>query len=174
MAETVTKTCPICFSVVDARAKKCPHCQSLLGFYKVVVAALVFVCLFGAIGFIALIAWATNSRPRSSRAGLPDVVTIVSSQRYFAPGYQNQSGKIATIVGSLRNDSDKILRHVDLEVRFYNAKNELIDLFEGSHHGPIKAQEETPFKISDNVNIHLPEADYATHKLVVKHAYSDK
>src|SRR5689334_13795754 len=41
MAETVSKTCPICYSAVDARAKKCSHCHSLLGIYKVVVPALV-------------------------------------------------------------------------------------------------------------------------------------
>jgi hypothetical protein len=30
----------------------------------------------------------------------------------------------------------------------------------------------TTFKISENANIHLPEADYATHKLIIKHAYA--
>jgi hypothetical protein len=174
MAATVTKTCPTCFSEIDARAKKCPQCLSPLGIYRLVAVLLVFVFLFGAIGFAGLIIWGTSSRRDYHEVDHPGDVKIATSQHYFAPGYQNQNGKNATIVGSLRNESDETLSSVDLEVRFYNAKNELIDLFEGSNVGPINAQEEMPFKISDNSHIHLPEAEYASHKIIAKHAYVDE
>jgi hypothetical protein len=174
MAATVTKTCPTCFSDIDARAKKCPQCHSPLGVYRLVAVLLVFVCLFGAIGFVVLIIWGASGRHYYQEVDHPGDVKIVSSQHYFAPGYQNQSGKNATIVGSLRNDSDEALTNVKLEVRFYNAKNELIDLFEGSIGGPMKAHEEMPFKVSDSSHIHLPEAEYASHKIIAKHAYVDE
>lgn len=135
---------------------------------------LVFVFLFGALGFVALIIWGTSGRHNYHEVDHPGDVKIVSSQHYFAPGYQNQSGKNATIVGSLQNDSDEVLTSVEFEVRFFNAKNELIDIFDSSHVGPIKAHEEMPFKVSDNSNIHLPEAEYASHKIITKHAYVDE
>src|SRR4051812_47688499 len=99
MAATVTKTCPTCFSEIDARAKKCPQCLSPLGVYRLVAVVLVFVFLFGAIGFAGLIIWSANVRPNHEQLDHPEDVTIISSQHYFAPGYQNQSGKNATIVG---------------------------------------------------------------------------
>src|SRR3954454_23829279 len=120
MAATVTKTCPTCFSEIDARAKKCPQCLSPLGIYRLVVVLLVFVFLFGALGFVGLILWGANGRHTYHEVDHPGDVTIVSSQHYFAPGYQNQNGKNATIVGSLRNDSDDALTNVEFEVRFYN------------------------------------------------------
>jgi hypothetical protein len=174
MAATVTKTCPTCFSEIDARAKKCPQCLSPLGIYRLVAVLVVFVFLFGAIGFVVAIIWGMSGRHSYHEVDHPDDVTIVSSQHYFAPGYQNQIGKNATIVGTLRNDSDEALTGVELEVRFYNAKNELIDLFESSSAGSIKAKEERPFKVSDSSHIHLPEAEYASHKIIAKHAYVDE
>ena len=136
MAATVTKTCPTCFSEIHARAKKCPQCLSPLGIYRLVAVLLVFVFLFVR-NWLRRPHHLGSERSAQLPAGdHPGDVKIVSSQHYFAPGYQNQSGKNATIVGSLRNDSDEALTNVELEVRFYNAKNELIDLFEGSHWWP--------------------------------------
>jgi hypothetical protein len=174
MAATVTKTCPTCFSEIDARAKKCPQCLAPLGVYRFVAVLLVFVFLFGGIGFLVLIIWGTSGPRNYRQLDHPGDIKIVTSQQYFVPESQNQNGKIATIVGSLQNDSDEVLSHVDLEVRFFNAKNEMIDVFDGSHSGPIKAHEEAPFKVNDNLNIHLPESEYASHKIIAKHAYVDE
>jgi hypothetical protein len=172
MAETVTKTCPICYSAVDARAKKCPHCHSLLGFYKVVAPAMVVVCIVGAFGFIALLIWAASPRPRHAYNDLAGNLKVASSKHYFAPSSNN--GTTTVIIGSLSNAGDQTLTQVEIETRFYNKQNELIDVFTDPYVGPITPHEETLFKITENANIHLPEADYATHKLIIKHAYADE
>jgi hypothetical protein len=166
-----TRLCPVCFSEIDARAKKCPQCHSPLGIYKFGAAVLVFIFVFGGIGFLALITWGL-SRPRKfETVNHAAEVKTVTSKTYFAPGAQN--GMVATIVGALRNDGNETIKSVYLEARFFNANNELIDVFDSSYMGSIKPREETPFKISDGANIHLPEREYASHKLIVKQAYAD-
>jgi len=170
MAETITKTCPICYSTVDARAKKCPHCHSLLGFYKVVVPAMVVFGIVGVFGFLALLVWAASPRYRYLRNDVAGSIKVVSSKHYFAPSSNN--GKTTVIIGSLSNAADQTLGSIEVEARFYNKENELIDLVSDSYVGPVGPHEEAPFKITESANIHLPEVDYATHKVIVKHAYA--
>jgi hypothetical protein len=172
MAETATKTCPICYSTVDARAKKCPHCHSLLGVYKVVIPAMVIVGMLGVFGFLALLIWAASPGPRHAPNNLASNLKVVSSKHYFAPSSNN--GTSAVIIGSLSNVGNQTLAHMEIEARFYNKQNELIDLFTEYHSDPLPPHEETPFKMNESTNIHLPEADYATHKLIIKHAYADE
>jgi hypothetical protein len=172
MAETITKTCPICYSTVDARAKKCPHCHSLLGFYKVLIPAMVCAGILGFFGFIAILIWAASPGPRPVPSDLAGNIKVVSSKHYFAPSSNN--GTTTVIIGSLSNTGDQTINSPEIEARFYNKENELIDLFTDSYFGRIAPHKETPFKITEIANIHLPEADYATHKLIIKHAYADE
>jgi hypothetical protein len=157
----------MCYSEIDARAKKCPHCNTLQGVYLLAP----FVLILGfAVCFIAVV-WLVGgprSRGWSNRA---NDVKVVSSRYYFAPGYMQ--GTSAIVVGKLRNEGDKSLRNAEMEVQFFNPKNELIDLVSGSFSGPVQPKEEAPFKVSDGSNIHLPEADYASHKIRVMNAYED-
>jgi hypothetical protein len=171
MAATLTRTCPVCFSDIDRRAKKCPQCHSPLGVYRFSAAILVLIFIFGALGFVVFITWAMSSRSSHQRPDHAAELKTVSSKSYFAPGAQN--GKVATIVGILRNEAKQTVTSAELEVRFFNEKHELVDVFTSSYNGSIKTQEEMPFKINDNVNIHLPEPDYSSHVLLVTHAYGD-
>jgi hypothetical protein len=170
MAETATKTCPICYSTVDARAKKCPHCHSLLGVYKVVVPAMVIVEVLGVFGFLAILIWAVSPGPRHAPNNLAGNLKVVSSKHYFAPS--SNDGKNAVIIGSLTNTGNQALNLIEIEARFFSKQNELIDLFTEFHTDPLPPHEETPFKMNESTNIHLPEADYATHKLIIKRAYA--
>jgi hypothetical protein len=126
--------------------------------------------MLGFFGCIAVLIWAASSGPRPVQNDLASNLKVVSSKHYFAPS--SNSGASAVIIGSLSNAGDKTLTQVEIEARFYNKQNELIDLFVDPYVGPVTPHEETPFKISESANIHLPETDYATHKLIIKHAYA--
>jgi hypothetical protein len=127
------------------------------------------LCL--AILFVGLIVFASSRRMRE-RTDRAEDVKIVSSQHYFAPS--STQGTSAVVIGTLRNDSDKSLDHIELEVQFFNPKDEMIDLISGSLYVDLTPKKELPFKISEGSNIHLPEAEYAAHKIRVMHAYESR
>lgn len=95
-------------------------------------------------------------------------IQVLSSERYFAPGYTQ--GKSTVLVGMIRNEGSATLDRVELEVQFLDGSGKLIDVFVSTISGPLKPREEKPFKITGD-NIHLPEADYNSHKLIVTGAY---
>ena len=170
MADTITKTCPLCYGTVDARAKKCPHCHSLLGPYRIAVPAMVIACIGALFASLVLLICAASARPPHKRDNLAANLKVITSKHYFAPSSNN--GTSTVIIGSLTNTGDQPLTYMEIEAQFYNKQNELIDLFSDFQTGPIAPHEEMPIKMSEGTNIHLPEADYATHKLIIKHAYA--
>ena len=144
MAETATKTCHICYSTIDARAKKCPHCHSLQGIYKFVAPVLVAICIVGIFSFIGILIWAGVPPSRHRNSDRDADVQIVSSKHYFAPS--SNSGKTTTIVGSLSNGSDRTIRNLDVEVRFYDTKDELIDVYTDNYYGAVRAAPGNPIQ----------------------------
>jgi hypothetical protein len=128
--------------------------------------------MLGIIGFTALLIFAaTSGRRRDMPCNRLGDIRVLSSDQYFAPGYHQ--GKSAVLIGMIRNEGTATLDAVELEVHFFDNSGKLIDVFAGTFSGPLKSHEEKPFKITGD-NIHLPESDYHSHKIIVVGAYEAK
>lgn len=172
MADSVTKSCPVCFSTIDARAKKCPHCYAMQGIYKFTIPFGVVVGLLSLIGFFTLLSWAAGPHRLQKRIDHISDAKVVSSKHYFAPS--TGTGELPILIATLSNESDHTITDLIYEVRFYNKQDELIDVIDGSHYDSIEPHEEIALKVTANTSAHLPESDYASHKLIIKHAYEDE
>ncbi len=62
------------------------------------------------------------------------------------------------------------LDQVSLEVQVFDENHQLIDSFRGSYGDRIEPGEEVSFKVADYRDIHLPEAQYKSHKVLVREA----
>jgi len=167
------KICKHCFTSIDARARKCPACHSLLGtraFWAPVIVLLLFgamlLMMVGAARLVEL------SRRRSTANHSSDV-TIIESNLHLAPQSSYRSAGEKTIhpmmVGWVRNDGLRQLGNVYLEGRIFNDKGDLIDVIQGYASSSLKPGEKCAFKITGD-EILRPESDYAKHTVVVTNA----
>ena len=176
-----TKPCSLCFNSIEARATKCPHCQSYLGVMR--FAALSAVIGLGLLLFVALI-WAllmefgihrelfSDSPDDVNHAGQ---VTIQSSEMFLRPkaDYRGNEGKAISVVARQRNDSHEVLGSVRLRVEVEKEDSVLVDSFGGSVYGPLNPGDSASFRVDSDNRIHLPEADYKKHTIIVRQATAD-
>jgi hypothetical protein len=172
MADAVTKSCPVCFGTIDARAKKCPHCHSPQGIYKFTIPFGIVVAILSLIGICTLLSWAAGPHGRQKRIDRASDAKVVSSKQYFAPATGN--GVFPLLIASLSNESDHMITGLTYEVRFYNKQDELIDVIEGSNYGLFEPHKEFVVKATASTSAHLPESDYASHKIIIQRAYEDE
>ena len=167
-----TKQCRMCFSEIDGRARKCPHCQMLQGVWVVAVPA--FVILMMAT-ILASFFWLANNSSHKKQENHSADVTVLDSRLFLGIQGLNQStdaeGKNLSVVGHLKNVGQLQLNMIELQVQIFNEHNELIDVYSEGISGPFIPDEEYVFKIMGGP-IHQPESAYSSHKTIVKNAYN--
>ncbi len=122
-----SKECIMCFSDIDARAKKCRYCRSLQAKYSnlennPVIVGLLFVFLVGIFGYIYyenVYLWGLK---KEAQKNLIITVTEVSEK-------QEADKLFVACMGTIRNPDNFRFRDVELEARFFDSKSELIDTF---------------------------------------------
>jgi hypothetical protein len=164
-SEAPTKSCPLCFSIIDARARKCPYCHVLQGPLRKLIMAL---CVLAIFFIFALLIY--NTRPGRYRytEHIEDV-KIVDSEMYFSPLEMNDTGTMFTIIGHAKNVGDKPISTISLQVEVFDEQHKLVDFQQDSIYSIVAPGSEIPFKIRGSA-LHLPEAEYKSHKITVLNA----
>ena len=164
-----TKQCRMCFSEIDARAKKCPHCQMLQGTWLL---ATLFVVAAIPLSLV-LLAWFIM--PHNSRNDdYSSTISVSKSKFYLAQSHYPAPSEVDTecpsVVGLLKNNGEHRLDFIEIQLQMFNESNELIDVCDSTVDGPFTPGEELAFKITGGP-IHSPEAEYSSHKVIVRRAY---
>jgi hypothetical protein len=120
-----TKECIMCFSEIDARAKKCRYCNSFQAKYSNLennpaIMALLFVFIVGTFGYIYYDSIYLRGLKKEAQKDLIVSVSEVSEKV--------EAGKLyVACMGTIKNPADFRFGDVELEARFFNSQNELID-----------------------------------------------
>lgn len=120
-----TKECIMCFSEIDARAKKCRYCNSLQAKYSNIennplIMSLLLVFIVGMFGYIYYDNVYLRGLKKESQKDLIVTVSEVSEKV--------EAGKLyVACMGTIKNPANFRFSDVQLEARFYNGQNELID-----------------------------------------------
>lgn len=120
-----TKECIMCFSAIDARAKKCPQCTSLQAKYSnlennpVLIGALA-LCIVGVFGFIFYQNIFVTAQEDKAMKNLNAKVTEISSKN-------ENDGLYVACMGQIENDSDFSFKQVKFQVDFVTDQNVLVD-----------------------------------------------
>jgi hypothetical protein len=167
-----TKICRRCFSTIDARARKCPACHSLLGSGVLFAPALAILAIAATLamlfGLTLLIEWSRRNPSEDFSADF----SIVESTLYLGPQAFPVDGDerlCPTVVGRLKNNGTHDLDSIELQFHALNAEGKLIDVYQEYLSGPFKPGEEYAFKLT-GAPIHLPQSDYVGHEVIVRGA----
>jgi hypothetical protein len=169
-SEELKKTCPSCFMQIDVRARKCPYCHALQGARRLAAIGAIVLSVVLAFVLLGSLVWCDYWAYRRTGYSGPDRsgdIQIVQSQLYFVP---QQGGHAASVVGILRNNAATPVDDVQMEVQVFGDGSKLIDSFQGRYAGHAEPGEEVSFKVSDYWNIHLPESEYKSHRVLVREA----
>ena len=166
------KTCNVCYSEIDARARTCPHCghpqtrlagwlarhpsfPSALPVLFVVVVMLLF-------GFLVrrLFDHGADFRPHR------DQIRVISSEVFFEQG---DDGPIVYVVGKLKNEGDVPWGDFRLEVQFLDSSGKLFDIARDlADDAPVLPHDEMGSKMKARRD--FPEDRYASHQVFVRFA----
>jgi hypothetical protein len=155
-----SKTCKMCYSEIDARAKKCPHCQhwqnrlfSVL-FQPAVVVLIIFLIL------MKLFARSPFDTGRDFKT-YKDQVLISRSTLTFG---QNNCGPTLVVMGTFKNETDITWKDLHIEVTYFDRSGALIDTGQDYDYSfLVSAKAETPFKIS--MKREFPADKYSTYNV---------
>lgn len=163
-----TKTCHMCGEQIKAIAKRCPHCtQHQSKFNSPII-------IFGIV--LALIIVTRFLLPSTSR--LPNRETIYGSDNKLViletthKYSKDDCGSFITILGKLRNDTEKAWNDVHFEVKFYNDKAEQIDTFNSQLYSLVVApKKEASFRIREKAA--APADQYKRYDIRITKAQED-
>ncbi len=174
MTNSETKICRKCFSTIDARARKCPACHSYLGSAILFAPALAVLAVGLALAMLAGLVVLLERRQKYQFENHATDVSIVDSEFYLGPPEYPEAGNellCPIVVGRLKNNGAQELGSIGLQVESLNAEGALIDVYEEYVRGPFKPGEEYAFKVRGQP-IHLPQANYAEHNVIVRNAFT--
>ncbi len=154
MNEAATKTCPLCCETINAKARKCPHCQhfqnkwTLLAYHPLVAMAPMLVVI---IGFAVFMQRIFDRGEDFDAHG--SQIRVLQSAMEFGESLAKSAGAPATptvaVVGTIQNDSGIAWKDVIIEVQFFDKDHKLIDTkqdYPYSH--TLPKDEQSAFKVS--------------------------
>ncbi len=164
------KQCPQCSEQIRLTAKKCPFCMApqikkrwfqnpqFIGFLPLV--------LFLAYTFFTFPRVLDRAEYRFT--DYMQKVTVTSSEMRIETIGETQT-RTATIIGTVRNDSEITWEAPQYEARFYDKTGKLIDTStERTLHVALAPHKEQAFRIQTSAS--RPSTDYATLKVQVRNA----
>jgi hypothetical protein len=169
-----TKTCPVCFEQIDARARNCRCCgqpqggiagwfarHSAVGWIPPFVIALAWLLIIG----VALGQLSDRGEPFARHQ---DKVTIISSKMHLQ---ESEEGPTACVIGEVRNDSEIDWKEMRFEVQFFDEAGELGDVARRSqspYEPPVAAHSTAGFKLTTPLD--FARERYTSHKVFVRYA----
>jgi len=122
-----TKECIMCFSQIDIRSKKCPHCTSLQAKYSnlennpILIGLLCFL-IVGIFSFIFYDNFYMRDIKEKALQELKVIVTEVSTKN-------ESDGLYVACIGHIKNDTEFKFKEIKFQVDFMSENNELVDTF---------------------------------------------
>lgn len=166
MEEITSKICKMCYKEIDSRAKKCPYCQhwqykiSMVVFHPafgvfIVLIPFLLVYIFVGLMFKGMFDKGEDFTPYRNQ------ITINESELKFG---ETSCGPTVVAMGIMTNNSSLSWEDVQLEVRFYDKENELIDTDQKNKYSfVVPANDISTFKVS--IPREFPEEQYASCKV---------
>lgn len=167
MDSAKTRTCTACFSEIDVRAKKCPLCRELQGMPRKLTIGSVLLVVVVLVGSLIWVDYWVYRKVGFESPNYAADIKIASSKLYFTP---RTDGKSVSVVGELRHAGSQSVDYIVLEVRVSDRDGKLIDSFRSHIRERIEPGDEVSFKLPGYQVIHLPEAEYAAHTVIVRSA----
>jgi len=164
-----TKECIMCFSEIDARAKKCRYCNSLQAKYSNLennpaIISLLFVFIVGMCGYIYYENIYLMALKKEAQKDLIVTVSEVSEKE--------EAGKLyVACMGTIKNPVDFRFSNVELEARFFNSNNDLIDsIVHSDEELTIPAKGDIAFRVRGEAQ--KEQGDYSVCKVKVLDAWA--
>jgi chromosome condensin MukBEF complex kleisin-like MukF subunit len=136
----------------------------------IVVPLIAIVAIFAILmSFIGMLEYMVRQRNRSPENHSSDLF-VSSSKLYIAPDNYQSDGQeqlAPLVIGEMQNKGAQVLDDIRLEARIFDAKDQLIDVFDDYVQGPLKPGEKLAFKLNGQP-IHLQEAEYKRHEVLVR------
>lgn len=166
------KKCPICFSDIDERAVRCPHCQKPQNkYYRLIshpaVTSAYVLVLFAAMMFTLNTMLSTiYDRDDEAFADHRQSISVFNTSIQFGEEEIYKQGEEISVptvfvIGYIKNDSSVTWRGAVIEAQFFDKQGQLIDTGqEGNYSLVIPEEDVCTFKIS--YERMLPEESYHT------------
>lgn len=163
MEEITSKTCKMCYQEMDSRAKKCPYCHhwqnkiSMIVWHPAFAAFLIMIpsCIFVGLIFESMFDKGEDFTTYRTQ------IAISESELKFG---KTVRGPTVVAMGIMTNKSSLSWKDVQLEVRFYDNNNKLIDTDQKNKYSfVVPANDISTFKVS--IPREFPEEQYASCKV---------
>ncbi|MCU7835143.1 MAG: FxLYD domain-containing protein [gamma proteobacterium symbiont of Taylorina sp.] len=161
------KICAICLEHIHVNAKKCPKCQSYQNpgsrFFHSSLGQWVLTIVF----IIALFSWFDSDHFEDDIIYNLDGILEVDKSSFKVQN--SDCGIEVTILGTIANKSDKPLTNIILDVEFFDANGDPIDLIsEELWDITVPPKGEKRFKISSNTS--KQKISYIKHVITITQA----
>lgn len=152
------KKCPMCAEMVNHEAKKCKHCHHMLQpNWKQWGVLAVFIFVFITVIFLDAPQMRTLS---SEKSGL-----IVENYKI------SDKKDPVKILGSVKNNGQKVWNHIQVQAKFYDKNNQLVDLKTTKLLTVLRPGKSADFKIANEFKDEV--LNYETVTLDVVYAYNE-
>ncbi len=158
------KVCAICLKQVHVNAKKCPYCRSDLNplsrYFNSSLGQWISTIVF----IVALFYWFDSDYYEEDIIYNFDGIMEVDNSSFKVQN--SDCGFEVTILGTIKNNTDKPLTNILLDVEFYNATGEPIDLIsEELWDITVPRKGEKRFKIHDKTGVE--KSLYSKHAITI-------
>ena len=166
MEEITSKICKMCYKEIDKRAKKCPYCHHWQKKISMIVwnpAFGVFLVMIPYLAVYIFMGTAFKSMFDKGEDFTPyrNQITINKTELKFG---ETSCGPTVVAMGTMTNNSSLSWKDVQLEARFFDNNNKLIDTDQKNKYSfVIPANDISTFKIS--IPREFPEEQYASCKM---------
>jgi len=166
MEEITSKICKMCYKEIDSRAKKCPYCQHCQNKFSMVVFHPAFGVIFVLIPILLVYIFMGLMFKGMFDQGedfTPYRTQIAISEPELKFG-KTARGPTVVVMGKMTNNSSLSWKDVQLEVRFYDKDNKLIDTDQKEKYSfVVPANDISTFKVS--ILREFSEEQYANFKV---------
>lgn len=171
--ETASKTCHMCGEEIKNVSKKCPYCQSWQKgsgarlFSSSVGVWVPIIIIWG--GMLAFFYYSGIFRDHNSDfEKYSQQVSIKDSRIHY--GKEDSTSHIS-VIGTIKNDSDKKWKRVSIEVQYFDQSGAMIDTQTDNNYDLVLLpRSEHAFRLRENAD--KAESAYHSHKVFVRDAES--
>lgn len=136
------KKCPMCAEMVKHEAKKCKFCGHLFGMWSLTYVRILYIVVFASIlGFHFFSKKSIDDRFIFKNFSSKNSGLTVDSYKIV------QKRPILKILGSVKNNGVDSWKFVEVEAKFYDKDNKLVDMTTSRNLPLLKPGESADFKI---------------------------
>ena len=165
-----TKQCPTCCEQINAKATRCPRCQSWQSKWRFdqsnIKHQLIFaLVLFSLLGGLYFTVFSSILNPKNFEES-KSLLTVTDTTFNYSI---KDCGASISVIGTIINNSDVTWKDVYFEIQFFNKENILIDTISENEYDLVILQEDTStFKITGLADKQKSEYDH--HNVIIKSA----